>query len=143
MYNILLYWPQLQCLSSPSSRHWIYSWTSFWISILWKQYYFWYYGKHHPMMYSYMYNDGPYKLIVLHFLLGIITWSVRGNWVSVWICVLGLLLYIHLFVAVAIIIFLIYLINQGSFFWMGCLYKSLYKVEYTESGLHVKENSEN
>ncbi|KAJ6995874.1 hypothetical protein NC653_012677 [Populus alba x Populus x berolinensis] len=23
------------------------------------------------MMYSYMYNDGPYKLIVLHFLLGI------------------------------------------------------------------------
>jgi photosystem II P680 reaction center D1 protein len=46
---------------------------------------------------EWLYNGGPYELIVLHFLLGVACiWVVSGNLVSVWVCVLGLLLHTQL-----------------------------------------------
>ena len=46
---------------------------------------------------EWLYNGGPYELIVLHFLLGVACYMGREwNLVSVWVCVLGLLLHIQL-----------------------------------------------
>ncbi|KAL1337511.1 hypothetical protein HN51_032203 [Arachis hypogaea] len=46
---------------------------------------------------EWLYNGGPYELIVLHFLLGVACcMRVSGNLVFVWVCALGLLLHIQL-----------------------------------------------
>ncbi|CAH9117210.1 unnamed protein product [Cuscuta epithymum] len=44
---------------------------------------------------EWLYNGGPYELIVLHFLLGVASyiWGVSGNLVFVWVCALGLRLH--------------------------------------------------
>merc|ERR1712224_519861 len=42
---------------------------------------------------EWLYNGGPYQLIVCHFLLGVACyWVVSGNFLSVLVCVHGLLL---------------------------------------------------
>ncbi|KAJ8439662.1 LOW QUALITY PROTEIN: hypothetical protein Cgig2_017935 [Carnegiea gigantea] len=45
---------------------------------------------------EWLYNGGPYKLILLHFLLGLVIWIMSGNLVFIWVCVLRLLLHIQL-----------------------------------------------
>jgi photosystem II P680 reaction center D1 protein len=67
-----------------------------------------------------LHNDGPYELIVLHFLLGVAYYMEREGELSFCLdmCSWIIVAYLSL-VAVAITIFLIYPINQGSVFLDG------------------------